>query len=188
MTLARMRRRLRRAGRLRQSRLALGAMVLAAGLVAAGCSSVRDDLGTSSSDCYIALATASAAVNGAGHLQGVRLVSVASLRSSGSRALYRSAVSVRPRASRVCLVAYAGTFRAQEVHHPLGRASGHLAVVAVTYPGKRVVGTLILERSTMPFSHTHIGLASESAGPPASASPLGRSTTTAHSPAWPVAR
>ena len=145
--------------RRRRARMALGALIVVAGVAVAGCSAVRNDLGTSNSDCYVDLAAASGALHGAGHLQGVRLVDVPSLRSVGTGALYRAVTSARPRATRVCLVAYTGRFRSGRVSHPIGASTGRLAVVAVTYPGKRVVATLITSRPPFPFAHTHIGLA-----------------------------
>jgi hypothetical protein len=140
-------------------RLLAASALLAGGMAVAACSSVRDDLGTSSSNCYVDLAAAAAAVHGAGHLQGVRLVAVSALRSSGAQQLYQAARQAKPRPTRVCLIAYTGRFRATAVRHPLGKPTGHLAVVEVTYPGKRVIATLLSAHAPFPFPHTHVGLA-----------------------------
>jgi hypothetical protein len=86
----------------------------------------------------------------------VRLVTVSSLRTGGPVTLYGPASALRPKVARVCLIEYSGKYHATKVTDPLGRGSGRLAVVAVTYPGKHLVGTLILDRSPFPFSHTHI--------------------------------
>src|SRR5271166_857280 len=98
----------------------VAAVVLAAGLSA--CSSVHSDLGTSNGPCYVALPPASAAVHGQGHLAGVRLVTVASLRPI--RLLYPvAAVSRRGKpVTHVCLVAFTGHFTARSVEAPRGRA------------------------------------------------------------------
>jgi hypothetical protein len=125
--------------------------------LAAGCTSVRNDLGTSSSVCYGALPAATTAVHGQGRLDGVRLVSVASLKGPAPH-LYRAATSAGGGVSRVCLVAFSGSFRADEVVHPVGRERGHLAVVELVYPGDRLVATLLISRPPLHFGHSHIGV------------------------------
>lgn len=135
-----------------------GALVLTGALAFAGCTAVRSDLGTASGGCYVDLPAAAGAVHHAGHLLGVRLFSQAALRTLGRGSLYRAVSAHRPKIAQVCLVAYGGTFSATTVEKPVGRASGHLAVVAVSYPGRRVVATLLIAHLPLPFGHGHIGL------------------------------
>jgi hypothetical protein len=132
--------------------LALGAAVLG------GCTSVRNDLGTNDSGCYIAIPAATAAVHDDGHLEGVRLVGVASLRSFAP-ALYEAATSVPgPRIESVCLVAFTGRFDAAAVSKPVGRNKGKLAVVELEYPDNRLLATLVVARPSVRFGHSHIGI------------------------------
>lgn len=134
---------------------AVGAVVLGAAALA-GCASVRNELGTSNSACYLALPEAVKAVHHHGHLAGVRLVSVVSLRHRAPL-LYGAAHQARgARVSQVCLVAFTGTFRADEVEHPMGRPAGHLAVVELGYPSKRQLATLLVRRLPLPFGHPHV--------------------------------
>ena len=124
--------------------------------LASGCASARNALGTANSGCYVALPAASAAVDGKGHLQGVRLVSVASLRHTGR--IYALATSQpRLRFSHVCLVAFTGRFRASEVSEPHGRLVGHLAIVVLEYPDNALLGTVILRTVPLHFGHSHFG-------------------------------
>jgi hypothetical protein len=147
-----------RASSIRSVRRAAVWLAAAAALCAlvSGCASARNALGTANSGCYVALPEASAAVNGAGHLQGVRLVSVASLRHTGR--LYALATSEpRRHVSQVCLVAFTGPFRASEVHQPHGRSAGRLAIVVLEYPDNTLLGTIILRRVPLHFGHSHLG-------------------------------
>jgi hypothetical protein len=131
---------------------------LLGGAVLQGCTSVRNDLGTNDSECYLAIPSASAAVHGEGHLKGVRLVSVASLRSR-ARKLYGAARSAPgPRVQRVCLVAFTGRFESAGVSKPVGRREGRLAVVELSYPQSRLLATLIVSRPPFTFGHSHIGI------------------------------
>jgi hypothetical protein len=124
--------------------------------LATACTSGRNALGTSNSGCYVALPAATAAVGGQGHLHGARLVSVASLRRTPR--LFTMATS-RPglRVAQVCLVAFSGTFRADEVKMPRGRQVGHLAVVVLEYPDNTLLGTIILKTVPLRFGHSHVG-------------------------------
>ena len=149
---------MRAVGRWRPLSAALLLAVACACSVLPGCTSVRNDLGTSSGDCYVAIPAATDAVGGHGHLVGVRLVGVGAL-PSYSRRLYSAARSAPGRrVTRVCLVAFAGRFDASSVTAPIGRSTGRVAVVEVTYPENRVLGTLLVGRSEVPFGHSHIGL------------------------------
>jgi hypothetical protein len=138
----------------------IGAVALAVlGSVAlTACTSVRNDLGTSDSGCYVALPVATAAVGHQGHLRGVRLVEVSSLRGHASR-LYRAATSVPgPKIEHVCLVAYTGHFDADAVTQPIGQPQGVLAVVEIEYPDNRLVATLLIAHPPLSFGHSHLGL------------------------------
>ncbi|MGH9093183.1 MAG: hypothetical protein ACRDZR_17660, partial [Acidimicrobiales bacterium] len=131
---------------------------LSAAALLAGCTAARNDLGTADSQCYVAIPAATAAVHGAGRLEGVRLVTVSALRAH-SAVLYRAAEAAPGRrAQSVCLVAFGGAFRAGRVTRPVGERAGHLAVVALGFPGNHVLATLLAGRSPLPFGHSHIGL------------------------------
>jgi len=135
----------------------LAVAALAAAVTVAGCTSVRNDLGTANSGCYVALPSASAAVGGHGQLLGVRLVDVSSLRSR-SPLLFRAAVTApRPTPTRVCLVAYTGRFDAAKVERPVGARQGRLAVVELEYPNNRLLATWVVGRQPLPFGHSHLG-------------------------------
>jgi hypothetical protein len=139
------------------------AALLALALVVAGsalsaCTAVRNDLGTAEGQCYVAIPAATAAVHGPKHLKGVALVGLRSLRTI-DRPLYRAAVETSGRPSpSVCLVAFTGHFRADQVTAPVGEPSGRLAVVALRYPGNRVLATLLVPHPPFAFGHSHIGL------------------------------
>lgn len=133
-------------------------MVLAGGTLLAGCTSARNDLGTVDSQCFVAIPPASAAVHSRGRLLGVRLVTVASLRTRHAE-LYRAARDAEGSGTRsVCLVAFTGGYRARQVASPAGDRTGRMAVVVLAYPGNRVLATLLASRPPLPFGHSHIGL------------------------------
>ncbi len=141
-------------GRLGRSVVATAALAgLAASLLTA-CSAVRSDLGTTNGPCYVALPAASDAVHNQGHLDGVRLRSVAGVaRDPGFRVLDGRL----PTSGHVCMVAYSGLFHADAVEKGVGAPSGTLAVVVLGYPSKRLVATLVATRGDGQFGHTHIG-------------------------------
>lgn len=128
--------------------LALGAAALG------GCAAARNELGTAASSCYVDLPVALEAVHHHGKLGGVRLVTVASLRPHAPR-LYRAALAERHRGS-VCLLAFSGDFAASRVERPIGRGTGHLAVVELAYPTKRLLATLLVLRAPLSFGHYHL--------------------------------
>jgi len=145
---------MRVSGRLRA---ALAVAVLGA-VSLTGCTSVRNDLGTSSSVCYGALPAATIAVHGEGRLEGVRLVNVSSLRASAPH-LYHAATSIPgPAVRRVCLVAFTGHFTAPGVSLPVGHPRGRLAVVELEYPDNRLLATLLVAGLPVHFGHSHIGV------------------------------
>ena len=129
------------------------ALVLAATLLAA-CSTARSDFGTTDASCYLALPTASMAVGGHGHLEGVRKYTLSSLRSVAPRLYGRLAHDV-PKEQAVCIAGYPGHFTSSEVSKAMGQQSGALAVAVVTTPGNKLLGTLILTKLPVRFQHTH---------------------------------
>jgi hypothetical protein len=137
-----------RRGRCALCGLALGALVLA------GCSSARVGLGTADESCYLALPTASKAVGGQGHLAGIRKYTITGLKGAAPRLYDRLADQV-PKGQAVCVAGYTGVFHEDMVTKPLGRSTGKLAVVVVTSPGNKVLGTLILTKIPVRFQHTH---------------------------------
>ncbi len=138
-------------------RLATAALVLVAGAGAlGGCAAARSELGTADSNCYISLPEGVAAVHHHGRLFGVRLVTVASLERRAPL-LYRAARQAPgAKVGQVCLVAFTGAFDAAGVEHPIGGPRGHLAVVELEFPSKRLLGTLLLRHAPLPFGHPHL--------------------------------
>ena len=130
-----------------------GAAVLAAS-VFAGCTSARAGLGTSDESCYLALPTASKAVGGHGHLTGIRKYRVQDMKNLAPR-LYDYLSDQASKTQVICLAGYTGVFSKGMVEKPIGRATGKLAVVVVTSPGNKVLGTLILKKLPVRFQHTH---------------------------------
>jgi hypothetical protein len=129
------------------------ALLLAATLLVS-CSSARSDFGTTDASCYLALPTASKAVGGHGHLEGVRKYTLSSLRSVAPR-LYKSLADDLSKKQGVCIAGYSGHFTAKDVSKPLGRPAGTLAVAVVTTPADKLLGTLILTKLPVRFQHTH---------------------------------
>lgn len=146
----------RRMWRVAGTRLGGTAAALLLGAAAlGGCASVRNELGTANSACYISLPRAVTAVDHHGHLFGVRLVSVASLQHRAPL-LYRAARSAPgKKVGQVCLVAFAGTFRSRGVERPVGEPAGRFAVVELAYPAKRLFATLLVRHPPLPFGHPH---------------------------------
>lgn len=133
---------------------------LVSGAVAAallvGCTSARSNLGTSDSSCYVALPTATRAVDSHGRLIGVHLSTVATLRRQAPRIV--GELSAAPAAGqRVCVVAFIGSFTTATVSKPLGRPSGPVAVVVTVFPSNELLGTAIVNRPPVPFGHSHFG-------------------------------
>lgn len=149
------RRRLWGSRRRAAGRVLLTAATLFAGAsLFAGCAASRNELGTVNSGCYLVIASATGAVHHRGHLRGVRLVTVESLRPDAPR-LYDAARARHYRAKDVCLVAFSGTFRSDRVSHPIGQRSGRLAVVEEGYPDRRLLATLLIARLPLSFGHYH---------------------------------
>jgi hypothetical protein len=134
---------------------ALAGCVLVAGF-AAGCTSARSNLGTSDSSCYLALPTAAKAVGPHTRLLGVRLLTVADLRHQAPR-LSKQLSATGSSTQRVCVLAFSGRFTSTSVSRPHGRPEGQVAVAVLTSPSNKLLGTFILERIPIRFSHSHIG-------------------------------
>jgi hypothetical protein len=135
------------------ARLALAAVALA-GLGLTGCATVHESLGTSDAPCYVALPTASQAVHGRVHLDGVRLLPVSAVRGTQLElSLGRAGVDT----GRVCLIAFSGQFTAASVSHPSGKPAGTVAVVVLTYPGGRLIATVLFRHLPVRFGHAHLG-------------------------------
>lgn len=129
-----------------------------AGSVLGACTSARNELGTANSLCFVALPTAADAVGRHGHLIGVRLVSVDSLRKTAPELADAAADVPGPRITRVCLVGFIGHYVADTVKKPLGQPHGRIAVVALEYPDHKLLATLILRHPLVTFGHSHLGL------------------------------
>lgn len=124
------------------------------GLILASCTTVRSGLGTTNGPCFVALPTASAAVHGQGHLNGVRLAWDYSLTRTSP--VYRHALAGRVLgAQRFCVVAYSGRFHRAAVEHPWGRKHGSLAIVVITYPSRKLVVTIVVHHPPNRFGHPH---------------------------------
>jgi hypothetical protein len=93
-------------------------------------------------------------VGGHGHLEGIRKYSINGLKGMAPR-LYDQMADQVPKGQSVCLAGYTGHFSAGMVTKPLGQPTGKLAVVVVTSPGNKVLGTLVLPKLPVRFQHTH---------------------------------
>lgn len=125
-------------------------------LLAAGCTSIRSNLGTSDSVCFLALPTATKAVGSHSRLLGAHLFSLAELRREAPRLAAQISAKGSPKQS-LCVLAFSGHFSATTVSKPHGRAVGEVAVVVLTRPSNVLLGTVILTRVPLRFSHSHIG-------------------------------
>lgn len=135
-------------------------LALASAGVSAGCVSPRNVLGTTSSPCFRAVPVASEAVRDNGRLAGVRLF--------GSKTIDgypRLRAVLDQRAGRhvtsVCVVSFHGQFRLDQVQDPIGRApaggTGRVALVLVSDPQNKLLGTLVLTREPLPLRHVVLG-------------------------------
>ena len=122
----------------------------------AGCTSVRNSLGTSDSSCYIALPTATGSVGSHSKLIGVHQFTVRSL-DQKAPPVFRGLSAGRPSSQHLCVIEFVGTFTRSSVERPFGRASGRLAVVVTEVPSNRLLGTVIFKRPPLQFDHDHIG-------------------------------
>jgi hypothetical protein len=136
---------------------AVCAIVVGAAIVAgtAGCSAVRESLGTSDSPCYVALPKATSAVPPNARFYGVRLLKVPAVAVVD---IHRALDTADVKSGRVCLVGFTGHFTATNVTRPSGRGAGPFAVVVLTYPGQRLISTVVFGGAPVRFSHTHLGV------------------------------
>lgn len=124
------------------------------------CGAGRGVLGTSTSPCFIALPVAKRAVEGRGSLAGIRLVDVSTLTARNERALHNllESLPLRP-VHDVCLIAYAGSFTPGQVERVGHYTQGHarFAIVVVTTPKPRLLGTILVQHMPLSFNHAHVG-------------------------------
>lgn len=136
-------------------RTALSAFCLVAMAALAGCTSPRNTLGTNSSPCYKAIPVAAGAVGHHGTFVGIRLLS--SRQVSTKSRLDQLLDARAPGEKNVCVAAYHGTFRQDEVERPFGNGpasgSGPIALVVVSSPQNRLIGTIVLARVPLPLRH-----------------------------------
>jgi hypothetical protein len=132
----------------------VAACLLAAGLIA-GCTSARSDLGTSDSSCFLALPAATKAAGPHTKFIGVHLYTLASLQKKAPH-LYM-VLSSEASSQRICAIAFSGTFTKASVSHPLGLASGSVAVVVLKTPSNQLLGTVIFDHTPVRFGHPHTG-------------------------------
>lgn len=138
----------------RQLAGALAGCILLA-TVLTGCTSARSSLGTSDSACYLALPTATTAVEGHGRLLGVHLFTLTALEHRAPQLFEKLATPAS--SQRVCVIAFEGQFDTNTVSAPLGQPSGRLAVVVSTTPANHLLGTVIFTSPPLHFGHPHIG-------------------------------
>lgn len=131
-----------------------GLLALAA-LGISGCAATRNELGLSDGLCYVSLPSANAAVHGKGSLLGMRLRRVSDIRAVHPLSPIPEMRMGVNAGTRLCLVAFRGQFMSSDVQQPHGRPSGRVAVVVLTYPGNRLLGTVILRRPPIQFGHSH---------------------------------
>lgn len=133
----------------------LAVSLLVVGL-SAGCTSVRSNLGTSDSSCYLVLPAATHAVGSHSKLLGVRLLTLADLRRQASKLVTQLAPK-GPSTQSLCVFAFSGDFTSAGVSKAHGRPAGPVAIVVLTRPSNELLGTVILRRVPLRFSHSHIG-------------------------------
>jgi hypothetical protein len=135
--------------------MALAVCVVVA-MVLTGCTSARDTLGTNASPCFESLPVAHDAVHGRGTFAGVRLVSLSSF-SGDVHLQHLLSELTKAKVHDVCVVSYRGTFTTGDVEKPLGRPPpggvGHYAIVVVSKPQGRLVGTVVRLTQPLRFSH-----------------------------------
>lgn len=143
------------AGRSGPRRVLIALCLIMTSLAAAACTSPRDVLGPAASPCYRAVAVARLAVHRQGRFSGVQSVSGTTLtpvlrRVAGSRHAH---FGYGPKTA-LCLVAYRGHFRANEVERGVQRGGGvgQFAVVVVRELDERVVTTIVLQKPPIPLT------------------------------------
>ncbi len=132
--------------------LAISALIC----LAAGCTSVRSNLGTSDSSCYLGLPAAMHAVGSHSRLLGAHLVTLADLRHQAPMLVDQISPKGSPKQS-LCVFGFSGHYTSAEVSKPHGLPTGQVAIVVLTRPANQLLGTVILRRVPLRFSHFHIG-------------------------------
>lgn len=143
---------------MRRRAIALVLLALATGPVSVlgGCTSVRNTLGTNASPCFRALAVAKEAVHDRGTFTGVHLVSSKTLAQD---AHLEDVLSARAgmTVKTVCVVSYRGSFRLDQVERPFDHVPrggvGRYAIVVVSEPQNRLLGTAVRSRQPLRFGH-----------------------------------
>jgi hypothetical protein len=156
-------------------RLVVTGVVTLGSLWLSGCTAARDTLGTNSSPCFHALAIGEDAVHDRGVFKGVRLVAESDIAKD-----HRLQNVLRQRSStrlhNVCLMAYSGSYRPDQVQRPAGKVPasgvGHFAIVAVSTPQNDLLATFVLAKEPVRFRHLALG-APEPASTPGRSSLVG---------------
>jgi len=124
--------------------------------VLGGCTTARDTLGTNASSCFEALAVAADAVHDQGSFAGVHLINVSTV---GTDLHLKAEVLARvgPKVHDICAVSYRGDFRVDHVARLMGRppagGRGRYAIVIVSKPQNKLVGTVIRQTQPLRFGH-----------------------------------
>ena len=133
----------------------LVAFVVFGGALSA-CTSPKDVLGTNSSPCFRALATADVAVPAGSRFAGVRYLSAASFKSDlvHDKRNYDVPPALVSNKSPICVVAYVGRFSAALVKKPwpANVAAGRIAVVLITAKLNGLLATIVLQKPPLRLS------------------------------------
>jgi len=127
-------------------------------LALGGCTPPRNALGTSSSQCFRALAVAPAAVHHRGRFAGVRYLSAASLakavEASAGRG-YGLPRAIEANTAAVCVVRYRGSFEASGLTEewPPGRKQGTVAAVVLVAKSDKLLATVLIDRQSVRFAN-----------------------------------
>jgi len=118
-----------------------------------GCAAARDSLGTTASPCFDALAVAGNAVHHRGTFAGVVQVSLDKFKADTH--LPPGFSSTGRGVRDVCVVAYQGRFRSDQVERPIGPRPaggvGRYAIVVVSKPQNRLLGTIVRQTEPLRF-------------------------------------
>lgn len=124
--------------------------------IATGCTSARSNLGTSDSSCFLALPAATTAVGSHSRFVGVHLFTLSDLRHQAPK-LFKQVVPSDSSTKNFCVFAFTGHFISTSVSEPHGRSAGGVAIVVLTRPANKLLGTVVLSRLPLRFGHSHIG-------------------------------
>jgi len=65
-----------------------------------------------------------------------------------------------PSSHDVCLVAYTGSYRLEQVEQPFGpvppTGTGRYAIAVVTVPAPKLLGTFLAQHEPLSFKHEHL--------------------------------